>query len=131
AISRVFLPPETVSAILEQGADCSSSDLSEKSPADSNSSGMTSDLPPPLPKGGLSTMSTSSIRSTPQVPGYVVLEVLGRGGMGVVYRAHDPRLGRVVALKMIRSAEHADQDERARFLSESRAVAALQHPHIV
>jgi formylglycine-generating enzyme required for sulfatase activity/tRNA A-37 threonylcarbamoyl transferase component Bud32 len=65
------------------------------------------------------------------VPGYEVLEKLGQGGMGVVYRARHLALGRVVALKMIRSAEHASSEEMARFLAEARAVAALSHPNIV
>ncbi|MBY0229679.1 MAG: serine/threonine protein kinase, partial [Gemmataceae bacterium] len=65
------------------------------------------------------------------IPGYEVLETLGRGAMGVVYKVRDKKLGRVAALKVIRSAEHAGSGEIARFLVEARAVAAVQHPHIV
>jgi serine/threonine-protein kinase len=65
----------------------------------------------------------------PRVPGYEVLDVLGRGGMGVVYRARHLALKRVVALKMIRGG--ADPGERARFRTEAEAVARLQHPNIV
>jgi PAS domain S-box-containing protein len=61
---------------------------------------------------------------------YAVLEEVGRGGMGAVYKARDERLGRLLALKMIRSAGH-DAAAAARFLREARAVAALQHPNIV
>jgi tRNA A-37 threonylcarbamoyl transferase component Bud32 len=65
------------------------------------------------------------------VPGYEVLGRLGKGGMGVVYKARHHTLGRTVALKMILHAEHAGADERHRFQAEAEAVASLQHPHIV
>jgi tetratricopeptide (TPR) repeat protein len=64
-------------------------------------------------------------------PGYDVLEELGRGGMGVVYRARHIRLDRVVALKMIREVELADPGTHARFQREAEAAAQLQHPNIV
>jgi WD40 repeat protein len=67
----------------------------------------------------------------PAVPGYEVLGTLGRGGMGVVYRARHVRLKRVVALKMILAGGQAGPQERERFLREAEAVARLQHPNIV
>jgi tetratricopeptide (TPR) repeat protein/tRNA A-37 threonylcarbamoyl transferase component Bud32 len=67
----------------------------------------------------------------PAVPGYEVLGELGRGGMGIVYKARQHSLNRVVALKMIRGAAHAGPDERARFRREAEAIARLQHPNIV
>jgi serine/threonine-protein kinase len=62
---------------------------------------------------------------------YEVVEEFGKGGMGVVYKARDPVLGRVVALKCIRAAHLAGDDEVRRFLREAQAASRLQHPHIV
>jgi serine/threonine protein kinase len=67
----------------------------------------------------------------PSVPGHEVLDELGRGGMGVVYRARQKGLNRTVALKMIRSGPVAGSQELARFHVEARAVAALDHPNVV
>ena len=67
----------------------------------------------------------------PAIPGYKVLGELGRGGMGVVYKARQIGLNRLVAVKMILSGDYAGQDELARFRLEAEAVAKLQHPGIV
>jgi serine/threonine protein kinase len=81
---------------------------------------------------------TQDVRSDPgglvpgeQLAGYQIQEQIGRGGMAVVYRALDLRLGRVVALKVL--APHLGEDEafRLRFMRESRAAAGVDHPHIV
>src|SRR5262249_40898935 len=67
----------------------------------------------------------------PTIPGYWISERLGEGAMGVVYRAHQIELDRVVALKVIRAGEHAGSKELKRFQDEAQVVARLKHPNIV
>ena len=67
----------------------------------------------------------------PEIPGYEILAQLAPGGMGLVYRARQLGLNRLVAVKVIRSGAHADAHERARFRVEAEAVASLSHPHII
>src|SRR5262245_64663971 len=61
---------------------------------------------------------------------YEIVQPIGRGGMGDVYRARDTRLARDVALKVIHAELGADPERRARLDREARAVAALDHPNI-
>jgi tetratricopeptide (TPR) repeat protein len=78
--------------------------------------------PPPAPPGP---------GRLPAVPGYELLGVLGRGGMGVVYKARHVQLKRLAALKMVLAGGHAQPEELARFRTEAEAVARLRHPNVV
>ena len=66
-----------------------------------------------------------------RIAGYRLEEQIGQGGMAVVFRAHDERLDRTVALKILAPALAADEAFRQRFIRESRAAAAVDDPHII
>src|SRR5262249_23638039 len=62
---------------------------------------------------------------------YEILDKLGEGGMGVVWKVRDPQLDRLAALKVLSPDKQGDEDRRRRFLQEARAASALNHPNIV
>src|SRR5690242_20664298 len=62
---------------------------------------------------------------------YEIVHSLGHGGMGDVYKAHDMRLKRSVAIKVLRADAVADPERRLRFMQEAQAASALNHPNIV
>jgi serine/threonine-protein kinase len=85
-------------------------------------------------EGATAIGSASGERSRPvrlALSGYEIIAEIGRGGMGVVYKARHIRLDRLVALKMIVAGAHASHDQIARFHTEARAVAQMQHTGIV
>lgn len=74
---------------------------------------------------------TRGLAETMLTVGYRLEELIGRGGMAVVFRAHDVRLSRTVALKIVAPEHAADESYKQRFISESRAAAAVDHQNIV
>jgi WD40 repeat protein/tRNA A-37 threonylcarbamoyl transferase component Bud32 len=64
-------------------------------------------------------------------PGYEILGVLGRGGMGIVYQARQRKINRIVALKMVLTGAFASAEERSRFRYEAELIGQMNHPHIV
>jgi len=80
---------------------------------------------------GQSRPSPGDLPAGAQVASYRVDGLIGRGGMAVVYRATDVRLGRTVALKVLGPELAGDQAFRQRFIRESRAAAAVDHPHVI
>ncbi|GAC1463454.1 MAG: hypothetical protein NVSMB9_00980 [Isosphaeraceae bacterium] len=85
----------------------------------------------PVPSAAASGSSASAPRNLPVVPGFEVLERLGGGGMGEVFKALQISLNRLVALKIIHTHLHRRTDQLARFRAEAEALARLQSPHIV
>jgi serine/threonine-protein kinase len=89
-------------------------------------------FPTPEPNRDADTPAPGSpAGELPRIPGYQVEAVLGRGGMGIVYKARHLRLKRTVALKMLLAGAYAGPDELRRFLREAEAVAGLRHVNIV
>jgi serine/threonine-protein kinase len=118
-------PPDTVDQAGQAGSSVQTTDFEVK--------------PAPLLPRDASTKSFQGQRPQPskaapanvQIPGYEVIGELGRGAMGVVYKARQVKADRLVALKLMLGAEHADRTARERFDREAQAAARLQHPNII
>ena len=131
--------PDEDRPTLPLGADSSIPDLAETGPATRDRGrahraeeptwGVTGDAEPGTAAG--SSPASGAQRPIPAIPGYEILGELGRGGMGVVYKARQVRLNRPCALKMILAGAHATPEAVARFIGEAESIAKLQHRHIV
>ena len=75
--------------------------------------------------------ATTADEPLPSFPDHEIIIEIGRGGMGIVYKARDQELNRVVAIKTIAEGQYATSDQRERFRSEAQAVARLRHPNII
>ena len=80
---------------------------------------------------GDAARATTELMHVQTVGRYALRAMIGRGGMGVVYRAHDPQLDREIALKIVRTERFAQHDVRARLSREARAMAKVKHPNVV
>jgi serine/threonine protein kinase len=116
-----------------------------------NGSSVSDDVPETFPSGAASLLrnlkmgagpasdgptasGTAAVRAPsafPVIPGYEIEGELGRGGMGVVYKARHATLRHAVAIKMILASAHAAPAEVARFVAEAEAVATIKHPNVV
>jgi WD40 repeat protein len=113
-------------------------------PASSDQETCPQSVEPSVPKSAHSTVEDDTTVASPgvappgpsrfaalDIPGYEIIDELGRGGMGVVYLARQVQLNRPCALKMILAGAHASPQVASRFLSEAQAIARLHHSHIV
>ena len=85
----------------------------------------------PRPPGESTDEQLTSLNVRPQVPGYELVELLGKGGMGEVWRARQTSLGRLVAVKLLPPRFAKDPEFVARFDKEAQALASLSHPGVV
>lgn len=124
--------PELLQALVERLASLQS--MNEVLQSDREAA--TGQAPPPGLRATTPANVTVSHQETgpdapPRLPGYEILGELGRGGMGVVYKAAQTGLNRLVAVKMILSGPHAGPSDMARFRGEVEVIARLNHPNLV
>src|ERR1700677_2515409 len=85
----------------------------------------------PAPAGAEGASPSAGRNHLPAIPGYEVLDKVGAGGMGVVYKARHLALNRLVAIKVLNRIQQATEREILRLQIEGETVANLQHPNIV
>ncbi len=130
SVRFTFAGPDATSASSSNDSDIThpGTDISRRDGRDPESS---------LPSGArvvpetLPGVTQSGAPTVRQVGRYLIQERLGRGGMATVFKAHDPGIGRDVAIKFLHATLCQDEEYRARFLREARAAGGLSHPNIV
>ena len=75
--------------------------------------------------------ASSSLHAIPQIPGYEILQEIGRGGMGIVYKAKQQKVGRFVAIKIIKSGAWGNRSLAERIRHEAKALGMLNHEHVI
>src|SRR5262249_21667810 len=123
--------PATVSAHADGDTDYPSEGVRSDAAADLQQTHLLASAARGFAFGPAPPAAAPPVPGLPQLEGYEGLHLLGRGGTGVVYKARQVALDRVVALKMIRADLGIGAEERARFRTEAEAAARLQHPNIV
>ncbi|MBX9717453.1 MAG: protein kinase, partial [Microbacteriaceae bacterium] len=134
--------PRAVSPALEQTAEHISAEDTGSRPTEGSGADLNRTVPRPssaTPAASETANRTPAdvarleerVRSADTIPGYAVLSTLGKGGMGVVYKARHLKLNRVVALKTMLGEERSSRADLLRFLAEAEAVAAIKHPNVV
>ncbi len=125
----VTLPPTSASRVASDTSE--SAFTHDGQPLDTNDNQATFDFSVDASASSQPSSHDTGPTLPKNVAGYEIKKILGRGGMGIVYKARQRKLKRDVALKMVLAGAHATGDQLARFIAEAQAVGHLQHPNIV
>ena len=128
---REAFSPVSCSRSTEPGGSVAASLLGSNTPRNSEPRRAPGRAPPLASDRRQSDVPAGRLADWPGVPGLELVDVLGSGGMGVVFKARQVALNRDVAVKFLRDAHRAEPGRRERFSQEARAIARLRHPHLV